>query len=120
MPIFVAVPGSHLKHKQNVRTREQKKKKKAQAQAQRVTIHIQEVAHIQEMDHIQEVKHSVQISVKKKAGKHVVLQRVQSGAWKMATSPQHAVISCFEMASFIDGLIMVQNGAICMPRTGVG
>ena len=40
MPIFVAVPGSHLKHKRNVKTREQYKKKKAQAQ--HVTVQVQE------------------------------------------------------------------------------
>ena len=91
---------SPIKKKRNQKTRQQYKKKKAQAQAQRVTI--------QEVDHIQEVEHL-------EAGKHVFLQ-----SWKVATSPQHAVISCFEMASFIDGLIMVQNGAICRSRMGVG
>ena len=63
MPIFVAVPGTHLKHKRNVKTRNQYKKKKAQAkaqaQAQYVTIQVQE-------------EDSMQITVEK-TSKHVVL-----------------------------------------------
>ena len=112
------------KKKRNQKTRQQHKKK---AQAQRVTL-----MQVQELDHKQEVEHSdIQSSGEAavkctrsgaafSAGKHVVLQRVQSGAWDVATSPQHAAISCFEMASFIDGLIMVQNGTIWRPRMGVG
>lgn len=39
MPIFVAVPGTHLKHKRNVKTREQQQKKK-KVQAKHVTVHV--------------------------------------------------------------------------------
>ena len=77
MSIFVAVPGSYLNHKQNVKTREQHKRKKAQAKAQHVTVQVQEVE-------------SIQISVEK-ASKYVALQCVQPGAWNMAT-PLQAVI----------------------------
>ena len=111
MPIFMAVPGSHLKHKRNVKTRQQYKKK---AQAQRVTIQ-------KEMEHL-DVQSSGEAAVKCTrfgaafpAGKHVFLQSLD-----VATSPQHAaVISCVGMALF-DEMILVQNGAICRPRMGVG
>ena len=115
MSIFIAVPGSHLKHKRNVKTREQyKKKAKAKAQAH-VTVQVQEAEYTQEVEHTQEVKHSVRIIVEK-SGKHVFLQ---SWNW-VTTSPQHAaVISYIEMASF-NRMILVQNRAICIPRRGVG
>ena len=45
MPIFVAVPGSHLKHKRNVKTRGQHTRKK-EAQGQRVRMQVQEVDHV--------------------------------------------------------------------------
>ena len=102
MPIFVAVPGSHLKHKRNVKTREQYKRRKAQAH--HVTIQVQEVERTGIKSYI----------VEKEASEHVVLQL---GAWSMATS-LHAVISRFG-TSFI-GTIMVQNGVIYMRRMGVG
>ena len=98
---------SPAKKKRNQKTRQQYKKK---AQAQRVTI-----IQVQEVDRSQEVEHSVQSSVEK-ASKHVVLQ---SWDW-VATSPQHAAVIPFVgMASF-GGMITVLNGAICMPRIGVG
>ena len=66
-PTYVAVPGTHLKHKRNVRTRQHHKKK--QAQAQRSTSQVQEVEH----SYGQEVEHlDVQISAEK-TSKHVVL-----------------------------------------------
>ena len=104
MPIFVAVPGSYLNHKQNVKTREQHKRKKAQAQAkaQHVTVQVQEVE-------------SIQISVEK-ASKYVVLQCVQPGVWNMAT-PLQAVTP---WNGVMESLVMVQHGAIGMRRTGVG
>ena len=107
-PPFLTSPA---KKKRNQKTRQQYKKK---AQAQRVTI--QEVEHLygQEMEHL-----DVQISVEK-ASKHEAL--IKSVAWNgiptVATS-WHAVISCVGMTSF-DGMIMVQNGIICMRRMGVG
>ena len=100
-------PISLAKKKRNRKTRQQYKKKKAQAQ--HVTMQVQEVDHMQEVEHLK-----AQISAEK-ASKHVVLQ---SWNW-VATSPQHAVISCVGMALF-DGMIMVQDGAICMPPMGVG
>ena len=100
-PSPLTQPTSPAKKKRNQKTRQQHKRKQAQAQSQCVTM-----MQVQEVDHIQEVEHL-------EASKHVVLHRQTSWDW-MATSPQHAVISCLEMASF------VQNGAICMPRMGVG
>ena len=95
---------SPAKKKRNQKTREQYRKK---AQAQRVTMQVQEMEHS-----------DVRISVEKEPGKHVVLYR--KAPWDcVATSPQHAVISCVEMALF-DGMITVLNGAICMLRMGVG
>lgn len=47
MPISVAVTGSHLKLKRNVKTRQQYKTRKAQAKAQQVIDHIQEVESVQ-------------------------------------------------------------------------
>ena len=93
MPIFIAVPGTHLKHKRNVKTREQYKKKKAQAQ--HVTVQVQEVERM-----------GIKAYVAEKASKHV-------------TTSLHAVIPWFGMALF-DGAFMVQNGAIGMRRMGVG
>ena len=103
---------SAAKKKRNQKTREQYKKKKAQAQ--RVTMRVQKVEH----SYDQEVEHlEVRINVEK-ASKHVVLHRQAPWDW-VATSPQHAVISCVGMALF-GGMITVLNGAICMPPMGVG
>ena len=67
MPIFVAVPGSHLKYKRNVRTHQQYKKKAlAKAQAKHVTVQVQKEDHIQEIDSVRSVEN---------ASKHVVLKR---------------------------------------------
>ena len=106
IPIFVTVPGSHLKHKRNVKTREQYKRKKA-AQALHVTV--------QEVDHSQEVD-SLRISVEKEASKSTVLKRMT--LWNCVATSLHAVISRFGMTSF--GTIMIQNGVIGMRRMGVG
>ena len=97
-------PNLLAKKKRNQKTRQQHKRKQAQAKAQRVSI--QEVEHTygQEVD-------SLRISVGK-ASKHVFLQYIWECCW-------HAVISYVGMTSF-DGMIMVQNGAICMRRMGVG
>ena len=111
-PTYVAVPGTHLKHKRNVRTR-QHHKKKAQIKAQAQSIQVQEVKH----SYGQEVEHlDVQISAEK-ASKHVVLHHMAPWDW-MATS-SHAVTPYVEMI-MMEPMIMIQNGAICMPRMGVG
>ena len=113
MPIFVAVPGTHLKYKRNVRTRQHYKKKQAkQAQAQRSTSQVQEVEHLygQELEHL-----DVQISAEK-TSKHVVLHCKAPWDW-MATS-SHAVTPFIGI--IMEPTIMVQNGAIRMPRRGVG
>ena len=111
-PTYVAVPGTHLKHKRNVRTRQQQKKKKAQAQAQRSTSQVQEVEHSygQELEHL-----DVQISAEK-TSKHVVLHRKAPWDW-MATS-SHALTPF--VGIMMEPTIMIQNGAIRMPRMGVG
>ena len=101
MSTFVAVPDLYLNHKQNVKTREQHKRKRAQAKAQHVMVQVQEVE-------------SIQISVEK-TSKYVVLQCVQPGAWNMAT-PLQAVIL---WNGVMESMVMVQNGAIGMRRTGV-
>ena len=103
---------SAAKKKRNQKTREQYKKKKAQAQ--RASIQVQEVEHLDIQSSGEAAVKCIQSGAAFSAGKHVFLQ-----PWKVATSPQHAVISCVGMASF-DGMILVQNGAICMPRMGVG
>ena len=100
------------KKKRNQKTRQQYKKK-----AQRVTI--QEAEHLDIQSSGDTAAKCTRFGAAFSAGKHVVLQRVQSGAWDMATSSQHAVISCVGMALF-DGMIMALNGAIWMARMGVG
>ena len=58
------------------------------------------------------MEHSdVQIGVKQMASKHVFLQRIWEPCWHAAAIHSNALI---------DGVIMVQNGAIWMPRMGVG
>ena len=97
MPIFVAVPGSYLKYKRNVRTRQQYKKK---AKALRITS--------------QEVEQSdVYISVEKD-GKHVVLKR---------KSPLDCVATLlYAIIAFVGiiPMIMVHHELIGMRRMGVG
>ena len=103
MSIFVAVPGSYLKHKRNVWTRQQYKKK-AKAKTLRITS--------------QEVNHSeVHISVEKEASKHVVLRHKAPLDW--STTSLRAVIPYVGMALF-DQMIMVQYEPIRMRRMGVG
>ena len=109
MPTFVAVPGSHLKHKRNVRTRQQYKRRKAQAKAKALRVKIQEV------DHSQEIEHSeVQISVEN-ASKHVVLKR--KAPWDCVATLLHAIIA---FIGIMVKPIMIQHGAIGMRRMGVG
>ena len=107
-------PNSLTKKKRNQRTRKQYKQRKAKAQ--RVTIQEMEHSYGQEMEHL-----DVQISVEKVASKHEAL--IKSVAWNgiptVATSSRwHTVIPWFGMALF--GMILVQNGVICMRRIGVG
>ena len=60
--------------------------------------------HMQEVEHL-DIQSSGEVAVKCTrsaaafpAGKHVFLQSLD-----VATSPQHVVISCLKMASFVDG-----------------
>ena len=81
----------------------------------------------QPKDHMQEVEHldiqsSGEAAVKCTrfgaafpAGKHVFLQSLD-----VATSPQHAAGIPWVGIALFDGMFLVQNGAICMPRMGVG
>ena len=71
---------------------------------------------VQEVDQVQEVERTdIKAYIAEKASKHVVLHR--QAAWNMATSP-HAV-SPF-VGIMMEPTIMIQNGAIRMPRMGVG
>ena len=100
-------PISLAKKKCNQKTRQQYKKK---AQAQRVTI--QEVEHMDVQSSGEAAAKCARSEAAFSAGKHVFLQCI----WE---SSQHAAISWIEMALF-DEMILVQNGAIRMPRMGVG
>ena len=106
-PTLVAVPGTHLKHKRNVRTRQQYKRRKAL----RVTI--------------QEMEHSSQVRVEhvNKPRKHVVLKRTKQVPWdgshtSLQTSLQQS--EYWYTVIQMDGMTMVSHETSGMPRIGIG
>ena len=100
-PTLVAVPGTHLKHKRNVRTRLQYKRRKA------LRVTIQEVEHEQ------------------KPRKHVVLKRTKLIPWdgsytSLQTSLQQSESCCWSAVIQMDGITMVHDETSGMPRIGIG
>ena len=115
-PTLVTVPGTHLKHKRNVRTRQQYKRRRT------LRVTIQEVEHEQ------------------KPRKHVVLERIKLVPLnQVATAPSywHVAIRwdgghmslqpalqrfeyCWYAVIQMDGITMVRHGTSGMPRIGIG
>ena len=124
-PTLVAVPGTHLKHKRNVRTRQQYKRRRT--------------LHVTVQSSVKEVEYPSQIRVEKKPRKHVILERTKlvpldqvamvPSYWHVAmqwdggyTSLQPALQRfecCWHAVIRWDGT-MVRRGTSGISRIGIG
>ena len=106
IPFFIPVPGTHLKHKRNVRTRQQYKKRRML----RLTVSSQEV----DQSDVKEVEHH---TVEREDSKHVFLLRSQRD-W--STCCWHAAAAAIQSEVLMDGMIMIERWTNGMRRLGVG